>query len=641
MLEALTCDNIDSPKPSKHESNRVSPNDNKELQGLPIKFLLEWIPRVYSHWHDDSTMSPANLSLALFWLNNCIKLHRPCQQFQIRDTLPTRIIDVSDPDHPLLVDGENRSCQYVTLSYKWGISREESRKYSTTKEKLSQHQTGISLQKLPLTFKDAIYVTNALGFRWLWIDALCIIQDCNEDLEKEIVRMDQTFRYSTLTLFAAAGDDVFAGLRASRDPRCVKPCRLNLKTTLNEKTMEGTAYITIDRRKEYFPLFDRGWVLQEQVLASRGLIFGSDQLHWRCLCGYSNESRPEPKGRIESNKELGEPRWDKWRGYSPGWDGFDKMRLWLMGTNALPDQPVRVPDLRFGGSFSTRDNQFDSWYSLVSAYTRRSLTSSSDIFHALAGIAGAMAYTHQYKYILGLWQEDLQIGLTWYVVNGGSSLEAGSLNLPSWTWASKWGQRIEFRTWYNECDIVTHEGIQSVSLANQEEVSRTGDSATITNRALQVTGRLRMALLSPIPDFWNNKMSFTTIREDRWKENSFGKENGRWVSNIMDPITKETVGQIAFDSDPNHSAPKEIHCLLCSAKRRDDSSSENKGDGPWVDEWQLTCLGLSPTGRSDEEYSRIGLVFLWRTGWFGDLDKVLHKVPHMESLNDMKTIRLV
>jgi hypothetical protein len=59
-----------------------------------------------------STMSPANSSLALFWLNNCIKLHRPCQQFQIRDTLPTRIIDVSDPYHPLLVDGENRSCQY-------------------------------------------------------------------------------------------------------------------------------------------------------------------------------------------------------------------------------------------------------------------------------------------------------------------------------------------------------------------------------------------------------------------------------------------------------------------------------------------------------------------------------------------------
>jgi hypothetical protein len=70
--------------------------------------------------------------------------------------------------------------------------------------------------------------------------------------------MDQIFRYLTLTLFATARNDADARLSASRDPRYVKPCRLNLKTTLSEKTVEGTAYITIDRDKEPAPLFDRG-----------------------------------------------------------------------------------------------------------------------------------------------------------------------------------------------------------------------------------------------------------------------------------------------------------------------------------------------------------------------------------------------
>jgi hypothetical protein len=160
---------------------------------------------------------------------------------------------------------------YVTLSYKWG----ESRRYVTNTQNLELHKTEIPLKALPWTFKDAIYVANTLRFSWLWIDALCILQDSKDDQTHEIEKMDLIFRHSVLTLFAVTAEHADSGLLVSRDPRWVKPCRLTLQTTLREQTMQGSSYITLDEDQEsHEPLFDRGWVLQEEVLSTRGLMFG-------------------------------------------------------------------------------------------------------------------------------------------------------------------------------------------------------------------------------------------------------------------------------------------------------------------------------------------------------------------------------
>ncbi|KAE9367118.1 hypothetical protein N431DRAFT_83122 [Stipitochalara longipes BDJ] len=33
------------------------------------------------------------------------------------------------------------------------------------------------MEELPLCYRDAVLITRMLGYRFLWIDALCIIQD--------------------------------------------------------------------------------------------------------------------------------------------------------------------------------------------------------------------------------------------------------------------------------------------------------------------------------------------------------------------------------------------------------------------------------------------------------------------------------
>jgi hypothetical protein len=67
-------------------------------------------------------------------------------------------------------------------------------------------------------------VTSALGFLYIWIDALCIIQDSDEDKQSEMSKMGEIYRDSRLTIMAAHGVGVESGLFVRRDPRSRKPC---------------------------------------------------------------------------------------------------------------------------------------------------------------------------------------------------------------------------------------------------------------------------------------------------------------------------------------------------------------------------------------------------------------------------------
>ncbi|KAI1643678.1 uncharacterized protein F4817DRAFT_319559 [Daldinia loculata] len=147
------------------ECHGISNIDNDHDESIISGALLPANhPELYSPRLDVSTTSLANIALASFWLQYCLRNHQPCAQFDKRGPLPSRVIDVSQPQQPVLVEGMNRVENYITLSYKWG----ESAKYFTLAQNLCEHEeTGIPLIFLPRTFKDAMHVTHSLGFRWL------------------------------------------------------------------------------------------------------------------------------------------------------------------------------------------------------------------------------------------------------------------------------------------------------------------------------------------------------------------------------------------------------------------------------------------------------------------------------------------
>jgi hypothetical protein len=149
---------------------------------------------------DYISVSGPELSQEIFQrLKSCIENHVNCPKPD-ESCLPTRTIDV----HP--EGGDDRVCihitrtedrfKYVALSYSWGGTQ----KVTTTKATLIDRQHGIRLYNLPPTIQDAIQVTRDLGFRYLWIDALCIIQDDYEDKNIEINRMGSIYKNATITI---------------------------------------------------------------------------------------------------------------------------------------------------------------------------------------------------------------------------------------------------------------------------------------------------------------------------------------------------------------------------------------------------------------------------------------------------------
>lgn len=60
-----------------------------------------------------------------------------------------------------------------------------------------------------------------LGERYLWVDALCIVQDDNASKQSMIERMHVIYQNAFLTLFVATGTDANAGLSGVSSPRGV------------------------------------------------------------------------------------------------------------------------------------------------------------------------------------------------------------------------------------------------------------------------------------------------------------------------------------------------------------------------------------------------------------------------------------
>jgi hypothetical protein len=129
--------------------------------------------------------------------------------------LPKRLIDVGeDGSSAHLIGRENlyKAEDYIALSYCWGPTANT---LTTTKTTLKMRQTAISELdgELPQTLQHAFRLTRLLGIRYLWIDALCIVQDDPEEWELEAAKMGLIYSNAFLVISAIvsshAGDDLF------------------------------------------------------------------------------------------------------------------------------------------------------------------------------------------------------------------------------------------------------------------------------------------------------------------------------------------------------------------------------------------------------------------------------------------------
>ncbi|OCK75237.1 HET-domain-containing protein [Lepidopterella palustris CBS 459.81] len=127
------------------------------------------------------------------WVAGCETEHKSCRSRRShignQDIYTTRVLDVSpvemQPDVIRLhhVNSKQRAISYVALSYVWGAGQA----VATTTSNFEAYLNAIRIPSLPQSIQGAIEVTRNIGFRYLWVDVLCIIQGSDQDKLHELV----------------------------------------------------------------------------------------------------------------------------------------------------------------------------------------------------------------------------------------------------------------------------------------------------------------------------------------------------------------------------------------------------------------------------------------------------------------------
>ncbi|KAI0859719.1 heterokaryon incompatibility protein-domain-containing protein [Xylaria cubensis] len=371
---------------------------------------------------DADTSSSTTLDLALHWYQSCCSSHPLCSRQSQRcpGWLPRRLLDIGSQGETcwrLVVASQDgiAPAPYATLSYRWGIPDRSLRLLRSTLDDFRGGQQRIS--DLPRTFQDAIVVAWRLSIRYLWIDALCIVQDVHEDKAREIPQMRSIYSNAACNLAASASSDPYGGLFRARDTTAVAPGLVAAPSgALRDETHHVVDMSYRDRQILDGPLHKRGWVFQERFLSTRVLYFGQSQIFWECLSELKCEGFPHGMPQsFRSAKNL--------------------ESLWEMGDARRPSSPQNGPanDLPEDQAMSTPALRL--WNSLVREYSNCALTLPDDRLSAFSGVAELFREITGDQYLAGLWRSNLLHLLDWWV-DQPRSRSSEKYRAPSWSWAS-------------------------------------------------------------------------------------------------------------------------------------------------------------------------------------------------------------
>lgn len=166
---------------------------------------------------------------------------------------------------------------YAALSYVWGNTRQIMLTKANCNRMLQRNSLDIVL---PKTIRDAMSVCTALNIRYLWVDALCIIQNDEQDKMTNINNMDMVYQRAVLTIVAATGEHADSGLPMyhygfSNHGNYVSAHGVFLQEW---KDQWGSG-------REQRPKWStRGWTYQEAMLSTKILLFSRDTIYCICPC---------------------------------------------------------------------------------------------------------------------------------------------------------------------------------------------------------------------------------------------------------------------------------------------------------------------------------------------------------------------
>ncbi|PYH46396.1 uncharacterized protein BP01DRAFT_381450 [Aspergillus saccharolyticus JOP 1030-1] len=94
-----------------------------------------------------------------------------------------------------------KPADYIALSYSWTDQNADPHMpVKLTKSTLARCRDGGRVADMPRLYRDACNIASSLGIRYLWIDALCVIQDDPADREAELSKVAEIYRNASATI---------------------------------------------------------------------------------------------------------------------------------------------------------------------------------------------------------------------------------------------------------------------------------------------------------------------------------------------------------------------------------------------------------------------------------------------------------
>ncbi|ROV99831.1 hypothetical protein VSDG_03065 [Cytospora chrysosperma] len=328
-----------------------------------------------------------NLTLINTWLNDCDHNHGPiCNHPRPGKRMTTEIpLIFIDASQQCLVYGTSND-KYFALSYTWG----QVDMFMTLKENLEERQHPQALSKVPFpkTIGDAMAVVRSLGLRFLWIDAVCIVQNDPEHKSNNIPNMDIIYGRAFATIVALAGTNADAGLPGvnpgTRRAQRIETIAINHGSSDLDYDPLHKEVVTVNIVRTPRPFYlalrmsnwnTRGWIMQERLLSRRCIYFSPEAVYFQC----------GQKTLIEGGVN------EEFKTYIHCAPMKDEHTL----KRANHDNPISdlnyMHDLEAGPRLW---QAFKSYMDLVRNYSKREFTFKPDILNGFAGIFAVLDEEH-------------------------------------------------------------------------------------------------------------------------------------------------------------------------------------------------------------------------------------------------------
>ncbi|SCO86118.1 related to tol protein [Fusarium oxysporum] len=263
--------------------------------------------------------------------------------------------------------------------------------------------SGIEVTGLPKSIQDLIEVTRQIGFRYLWLDAFCIVQDDEDDKNHQFNSIAEFYKQADILISAASASDCGEGFLQSRIvDRCYGSIfELPYEWKVDGDETQGSLLLSemdLDGSTDNDPVHTRIWTFQEHLVSSRNFVDGGD--YYEMVDG------------LEDNLN---------KAFSP---------------SPYPSETLMEKDFRVWG-----------WMRIVEEYSKRDYSRLGDrvpaFYEAMSLLAPHMGWTRD-QCIYGIWKTDASRQLLWKKDKPLTTQEVKELQVsekdgklgPSWSWAT-------------------------------------------------------------------------------------------------------------------------------------------------------------------------------------------------------------